>query len=644
MNGLYNDASTNVESEGHDNAKKTQPSDGDMEVKQDNIWRLFREAQQNILYLNKERLMAVEELNKANREKELLVARIKHLEAEKQAGVGKDKLSIGWELLLRLDSMVLTGIISAGEASDLRRLIMDHMVGVADVSNDIIQKKDAELLAELRNISDRRKKTSFHIVHICTEMEPLASVGSLASYVTGLSCALQRKGHLVEVILPKYASLDLQEVQGLREIKAEYYSYFNGQLHVNKVWTGVVRGIGVSFIQPLDYSSFFSREMIYGYSDDFERFTYFSRASLDYIVKSGKQPDVLHIHNWETSIVGPLFWDIFVKQGLEGTRILLTCHDLDSQHLEQPAKLSLCGLDPPRLHRPDRLQDNSKAHLVNILKGGVVYSNRVVIMSSVYSKGRIIRSFIHGLEHTLSIHRDKLVVAPYGFDKSSWDPSRDNFLPENYSVKDMKGKAVCRVMLQQHLALSNSAFFVIVGCIIAEISHTDLVNLKAVVRGATRRGVQFILMVKTKKSSKDRALESTLELLKDENVRFVNEPDEGLSHLVFAGSDIIMCQSFHDPLFQVPLKALKYGAAPILVTSVDNKYRHFVDHDIESTKFSQFISSGFGKMSLSQALDEIETNPVRWKQRIMEAMAMDFSWEAECSDVHVSAYTAIKNL
>lgn len=44
------------------------------------------------------------------------------------------------------------------------------------------------------------------------------------------------------------------------------------------------------------------------------RFAYFSRASLDYITKSGKQPDVLHTHNWETAIVGPLFWDIFAKQ------------------------------------------------------------------------------------------------------------------------------------------------------------------------------------------------------------------------------------------------------------------------------------------------------------------------------------------
>lgn len=41
-------------------------------------------------------------------------------------------------------------------------------------------------------------------MHICTEMAPVVSVGSLASYVTGLSHALQRKGNLVEVILPKY--------------------------------------------------------------------------------------------------------------------------------------------------------------------------------------------------------------------------------------------------------------------------------------------------------------------------------------------------------------------------------------------------------------------------------------------------------
>jgi glycogen synthase len=140
------------------------------------------------------------------------------------------------------------------------------------------------------------------------------------------------------------------------------------------------------------------------------RFAYFSRASLDYIAKSGKQPDVLHIHNWQTAIVGPLFWDVFVNQGLEGTRILLTCQDFD-KGLVPPEKLELCGLDPAELHRLDRLQDNTNPHFVNILKGGVVYSNKVVIMSSSHSS-------IPGLEPTLAIHKDKLFFAPFGMDNS----------------------------------------------------------------------------------------------------------------------------------------------------------------------------------------------------------------------------------
>ncbi|XP_021273834.1 probable starch synthase 4, chloroplastic/amyloplastic isoform X3 [Herrania umbratica] len=592
-----------------------QSSNVELEMKNNEIWRLFKEAQQNILYLNKQRLKAVEELNEANREKQLLVDKIEQLEKETRRASGKDNLALCWALLLRIDAMVLGGMISPAEATDLRRMVMDRKVSVANVFSDMLQKRDAELLAELRHFSEGSKKKGFHIIHICTEMEPLVSIGPLAPYITGLSCALQRKGHLVEVILPKYASLDLDEVQGLREIEAESYSYFNGELHGNRIWTGVVYGIGVTFIQPLYFSSFFNRDRIYDYPDDFERFTYFSRASLDYIAKSGKQPDVLHLHNWETAIVGPLFWDIFAKQGLGNTRILLTCHGLDSQCLEEPDKLALCGLDPGRLHRPDRLQDTAKTHLVNILKGGVVYSNKVVVMSSMDSKGRIIRSS-HGLEHTLALH----------------------------NAENMRGKDACKVALQQQAGLSEHASFILVGCIFSEVSDFELEKLKKVVWNATKGGAQFVFMANGAVPTINRALRSFQEELEDGNVKFFYRYDEVLSHLMFAGSDIILCQSFDDPLLQVPLKALKYGAAPVSITSGDQNFRYSADHDHEITRFSQFMRSTFGNMTLSQALDEINNNPSTWKTKISDAMMRDFSWDAECCDIHVSAYTAVKSL
>ncbi|XP_024027043.1 probable starch synthase 4, chloroplastic/amyloplastic [Morus notabilis] len=636
-------ASSCLRLEGHGNADISQSSNGE-ETKHNEIWRLFKEAQQNILYLNKQRLKAVEELNRINEENKLLLDKIEELELGKQAFFGKDKLSLCWELLLRIDSMALTGVITTREASDLRRLIMDHRVSVDEVFIDTEQKNDVEFLAELQHFSDRSKKNALHIVHICTEMAPLVSVGSLASYIMGLSRALQRKGHLVEVILPKYVSLDLDEVQGLHEIDADSYSYFNGQLHENSIWTGVVYGIGVTLIEPKYYSSFFNRERVYGYPDDFERFSYFSRASLDYIVKSGKQPDVLHIHNWETAIVGPLFWDIFAKQGLEGTRILLTCHNFKQQCLEQLDKLELCGLDPRSLHRPDRLQDNNKNHLVNILKGGVVYSNKVVIMSSIHSKSKVIHSLSNGLESTLNIHKDKLVVSPFGFDSSTWDPSKDDSLLENYSVDDMDGKTTCKVALQQYVGFSENSSNIVVGCVFAEVSDVDLENLKAIVWSAIGSGVQFIIMDNSIMPHVNRGLESFQEELKDEDVRFVLGHDESLLHLIFAGSDIILCQSFHDPLFQVPLKALRYGAAPIALTSNNNRFRNFANHDNATNKFARFVSSTFGSMSIIEALDEIKTNPSKWKPKIMEGMSMDFSWDGECCDIHVSAYASIKKL
>lgn len=59
--------------------------------------------------------------------------------------------------------------------------------------------------------------------------------------------------------------------------------------------------------------------------------------------------------------------------------------------------------------------------------------------------------------------RDKLVVAPYGYDNSSWDPSNDKYLPDNYCAQDMKGKTVCKVALLEHLGFTKDASSVLVS-------------------------------------------------------------------------------------------------------------------------------------------------------------------------------------
>ncbi|XP_010474683.2 PREDICTED: uncharacterized protein LOC104754243 [Camelina sativa] len=59
------------------------------EIKHKDIWSLFKEAQQNIMFLNKQRLAAVEELKKLKKEKDELLERINQLEEESQIVIKK---------------------------------------------------------------------------------------------------------------------------------------------------------------------------------------------------------------------------------------------------------------------------------------------------------------------------------------------------------------------------------------------------------------------------------------------------------------------------------------------------------------------------------------------------------------------------
>ena len=62
-------------------------------------------------------------------------------------------------------------------------------------------------------------------------------------------------------------------------------------------------GLPVYFIEPLHPAKYFWRGQIYSEPDDFKRFTYFCRAALEFILQSGKRPDIIHSHDWQTAVV-----------------------------------------------------------------------------------------------------------------------------------------------------------------------------------------------------------------------------------------------------------------------------------------------------------------------------------------------------
>src|SRR3977135_3696523 len=98
------------------------------------------------------------------------------------------------------------------------------------------------------NVTKRPKP--MYILHIASEMAPLAKVGGLADVVLGLCRELSWKGHDVDIIIPKYDCMDSEQIRDMTMDLKDLPSFYQGQWFSNTIWMGWVENIRVYFIEP----------------------------------------------------------------------------------------------------------------------------------------------------------------------------------------------------------------------------------------------------------------------------------------------------------------------------------------------------------------------------------------------------------
>ncbi|KAL3675607.1 hypothetical protein R1sor_025555 [Riccia sorocarpa] len=119
-------------------------------------------------------------------------------------------------LLLRIDALMLGKQLSLEDGLELRIMAWRREARIRDAYVAVHNEKDGEVAAGLTQLTRQKKKPGYHVVHIAAEMAPVAKVGGLGDVVTGLGRALQKKGHLVEIILPKYDCIDYSRIKNLK--------------------------------------------------------------------------------------------------------------------------------------------------------------------------------------------------------------------------------------------------------------------------------------------------------------------------------------------------------------------------------------------------------------------------------------------
>lgn len=487
------------------------------------------------------------------------------------------------------------------------------------------------------------------IVHISPEMAPVAKVGGLADVVFGLSGEQAIRGNRVEIVLPKYDNLRYDHIWELQEDYNDLLvPWYDGAIHCT-VYFGFVHARKCFFIEPHSQEAFFSRGSIYGFPDDILRFAFFTRAAMEFLWKSGKQPDIIHCHDWQTALAPVLLYEIYQQLGMTHPRTCLTIHNFKHQGITGMEVLRATGLhNPDHFFDLNRLRDNHNRHALNLLKGGIVYSNFITTVSPRYAEETLEQHQGFGLEPTLHTHRVKYGGVLNGIDYDVWNPEVDDLIPTRYGVENIDAKYDNKRALRQRLMLADND-----KPIVAFIGRLDpQKGLELVRHGifhSLERGAQFVLLG----SSPDQAISADFWDLK----RMLNESpdchleigyDEELAHLIYAGADLILVPSQFEPCGLTQLISLRYGTIPVvrsvggLADTVFDKDRsHRPLHERNGYVFENYDTQGV-ESALNRAISCYYEYPQDFRELIGNAMRTDYSWNAPGQD-YMNIYEYIRS-
>lgn len=489
-----------------------------------------------------------------------------------------------------------------------------------------------------------------YIVQIASECAPVIKAGGLGDVVYGLSRELENRGHTVELILPKYDCMRYDHIWGLHDAYRDLYvPWYGGAVHCS-VYCGWVHGRVCFFIEPHCEDNFFNRGCYYGCSDDNMRFAFFSKAALEFLLRSNKRPDIIHCHDWQTGLVPVLLYEIYKYSGMWNQRVCYTIHNFKHQGLAGSEVLRGTGLNQDAYYfQYDRLRDNFNPFAINLMKGGIVYSNAVTTVSPHHAWEAHYTEVGSGLGHTLHLHQHKFTGVLNGIDYDFWNPEIDRYIPCHYTLDNFEGKQEAKKALRSQLLLQDED-----KPIVAYIGRLDQQKGVHLVHHAMYyalgKGAQFVLL--------GSATEPAINDHFWHEKKFLNDnPDchlelgfnEELSHLIYAGSDMILVPSNYEPCGLTQMIGLKYGTVPI-VRGVGGLVNTVFDRDYDQNKPPEkrngyvFYETDHSAVesALGRAIDLWYESPKEFRELAIQGMEYDYSWNYPGKN-YVEIYESIRH-
>jgi starch synthase len=262
---------------------------------------------------------------------------------------------------------------------------------------------------------------------------------------------------------------------------------------------------------------------------------------------------------------------------------------------------------------------------VNLLKGGIVFSDFITTVSRKYAEEIQTPEFGCGLEGVLGSRRDCLRGILNGVDYKAWNPATDKLIPARYSAKNTRGKIACKKALLQRMGVRQPVLDRPLVGIVSRFAPQKGFDLIAEIAEQLVALDLYIVALGTGDPVYEELFRSMAATYPDKFLVAVAY-DNTLAHQIEAGSDMFLMPSRYEPCGLNQIYSLKYGTVPIVRATggLDDTIEAFDGRAGTGFKFAEYTGVAL-LMAIEQAIAAYH-QPEVWQQLVYNGMREDFSW------------------
>ncbi|QOP42282.1 glycogen synthase GlgA [Sulfurimonas marina] len=472
-------------------------------------------------------------------------------------------------------------------------------------------------------------KRKLKILFAASEAVPFAKTGGLADVAGALPKAIEKLGHEIILVLPRYYKIDKENLTKLETPLGVPMG------SIGELWAAVYTttlpqsGVQVYFI---DHENYFGRAGFYeednrSYKDNGERFVFFSKAALQLCKMLHFTPDIIHANDWHTALLPILAKTRFVHD-FAHAKTVFTIHNMQHQGVFHKGLMDLLEIGWEHFNAHEFESFN---HL-NMLKGGIMHADAVTTVSKRYAREIQTAEFGFGLDGHLWAHREKIFGILNGVDYDEWNPSKDTYIAQTFDRDQMKGKRACKRAIQKHFNLEQRDDVPLIGFVGRFAEQKGIGLISSAINGILDNDLQIVML-----GTGEKWAEGFFSDVAHHRGNFGLHVgySEALAHQIEAGCDMFLMPSLFEPCGLNQIYSLRYGTLPIVRATggLDDTIVNFDEHHRHGNGFKFYDATSEALYyTVLWAMSIYYNDKEAFLDMQRRAMSEHFSWDDAAKD------------